>query len=203
MSSSRTRRVVLCAAVILFAGCDGGEPADAPGSARPPTTPPKSATLAPPEMVAAVSSTRNAGVVSVYFALNGTPTVGKALPMDVAVVPHKPVVSLNVHFEARDGLAIATGNVLEARPDPRQEESIKHQLVLLPNREGVFIVTAVVETVTADGSISRVFAIPVIVAPPAPAPAPAPAAGETQPTEGAPPAASPTKTPSPPAPAGG
>jgi hypothetical protein len=49
--------------------------------------------------------------------------------------------------------------------------------VLLPTKEGVFMVTSVVETDGADGNITRIFSIPVIVAAdatPAPADAPAP-----------------------------
>jgi hypothetical protein len=137
-------------------------------------------------MVAAVSSARNSHVVGVHFALNGTPTVRKPLPVDIAIVPHEPVISLNVHFEAHDGLTLATGNVLERQADPHPGEIIKHQLVLLPAQEGVFVVTAIVETETAEGSVSRVFSIPVIVGAPgdaaaAPAAAPTPA---TQPTGG-------------------
>jgi hypothetical protein len=116
-------------------------------------------------MVAAVSSVRNAAVVGVHFALNGTPTVNKALPVDIALVPHEAVTSLRAHFEARDGLALATGNALEPLTDPAPEKVIKHQLVLLPSREGVFMVTAIIDTESEDGSISRIYRIPVIVAP--------------------------------------
>jgi hypothetical protein len=37
--------------------------------------------------------------------------------------------------------------------------------VLLAAREGVFMVTVVVETEGADGTVTRIFSIPVIVAP--------------------------------------
>ena len=113
----------------------------------------------------AVSSTKNINVVSVHFVLNGAPTVNKALPVDIAIVPHKSVSSLIVHFEARDGLAVAAGNVVERSTDPTPEKIIKHQLVLMTGREGVFMVTAIVETESSEGTISRIFSIPVIVAP--------------------------------------
>jgi hypothetical protein len=45
--------------------------------------------------------------------------------------------------------------------------------VLLPKREGMFMVTSTVETDSAEGNITRIFSIPVIVAA---APADAPAA---------------------------
>jgi hypothetical protein len=179
MNSSRIRWVVICAAGIVLAGCDDGPSADAPAPTRAVAGTSKPASLVPPNMVAAVASSRNARVVSVHFSLNGTPTVGKALPVDIAIVPHQPVSSLNVHFEVRDGLAIAAGNVLENQADPRPEALLKHQLVLLPSKEGVFMVVAVVETQSSEGTVSRIFSIPVIVSPaggaaPAPVPAAAP-----------------------------
>ena len=62
------------------------------------------------------------------------------------------------------------------------EKPLTHQLVLLPAKEGMFMVTATVETEGEEGNVSRIFSIPVIVAaagsrrdgpPPATAPAPA------------------------------
>jgi hypothetical protein len=183
MSSSRTRWIVACAAGILLSGCDDGPSADAPVPPKNSAPAPKPEAPLPPAMVSAVSSTRNNHVVSVHFVLNGTPTVMKPLPVDIAIVPHEPIISLNVHFEAHDGLTLATGNVVERQADPPPGDIIKHQLVLLPGKEGVFMVTAIVETETAEGAVSRVFSIPVIVGPAGEAPA----AGATSP-----PAAPPT-----------
>jgi hypothetical protein len=179
MRSSLTRWVVACAAGIALAGCDDGAPADAPTGTTS-TAAPKPGSQLPPDMVGAVSSARNTSVVSVHFVLNGTPTVSKPLPVDIAIVPHESVSSLIAHFEAHDGLALATGNVLERQTDPKAEAVIKHQLVLLPAKEGVFVVSAVVETESSAGTVTRIFSIPVIVGAPAsgaaatgPAPAPA------------------------------
>jgi hypothetical protein len=173
-----------CAAGLLLTACNDGPAADAPSTDK--AAAPKPARTAvgmlPPEMVAAVSSARNSDVVSVHFTLNGTPAVSKALPVDIAIIPHKPVASLNAHFEARDGLALATGSMLERVTDPATEKVIKHQIILLPGKEGVFMVTAVVETESGDGTVSRIFSIPVIVGPaaagtPAPPPPTNPASG--------------------------
>jgi len=171
-SSIRLCWVIACAAGILLAACDDAPTAGSPGAAQGASklTKPAGADLQP-EMVAAVSSIKNISVVSVHFVLNGAPTVNKALPVDIAIVPHQSVSSLMVHFEARDGLALATGNVIERSTDPTPEKIIKHQLVLMPGREGVFMVTAIVETESSEGTISRIFSIPVIVSPSAPAPA--------------------------------
>jgi hypothetical protein len=60
---------------------------------------------------------------------------------------------------------------------------LKHKLVLQPTQEGVFLVTAAVDTEGADGVVTRIYSIPVIVHPagapakPADNPSPAPSAG--------------------------
>ena len=186
--TSRSRWIIACAAGLLLAGCDDGPPADAPTANAAPVAPKAPANPLPPEMVAAVSSSRNATVVSVHFQLKGSPTVGKALPVDVAIIPHEAVSALNVHFQARDGLAVATGDTLERQADPTPEKPITHQLVLMPNREGVFMVTAIVDTESSIGMVSRIFSIPVIVT------APAAASPQSGPAPAAPP---PTPTPAP------
>jgi len=164
----------------LLAACDDAPPAPAAGSsaARKPAGP-KVAGL-PPEMVAAVSSTRNATVVSVHFALRDTPAINEALPVDIAIVPHQDFTSLRAHFEGRDGIALTSGENLEPLSNAAIEKPVLHQLVLLPAREGVFILTASVETEGLEGNVTRIFSIPIIVAtqpasasPPAPASPPA------------------------------
>ena len=183
--SSHSRLIAACAAGILLASCDDSPPD--PQNAGPTGPTPNRVTpgVVAPEMVAAVSSVRNAAVVGVHFALNGTPTVNKALPVDIALVPHEAITTLRAHFEARDGLSLATGNEFEALTDPKPEKVITHQLVLLPSKEGVFMVTAIIDTEAGNGSVSRIFSIPVIVGPaPATNPEPAAAPGAPAPTTG-------------------
>lgn len=175
MISSRTCWVVACAAGFLLAACDDGPPPDAPATAPTAATPVKPAVSPlPPEMVAAVSSSKNSTTVSVHFSLNGIPTVGKPLPVDIAIVPHGVLSAVTAHFEARDGLALATGSSLDRVTDPAADKVIRHQLILLPGKEGVFMVTAMIDTETGEGSTSRIFSIPVIVGAPAATPAPSP-----------------------------
>jgi hypothetical protein len=119
----------------------------------------------PAQMVAAVSAGNSSSIISVHFMLNATPIVNQTLPVDIAIVPHREFVSVRAHFESRDGLVLTVGDTLEPVQPKRLDEVIKHQLVLLPNHDGVHIITATVETEGSDGTITRVFSIPVIVAP--------------------------------------
>lgn len=167
MRPSSVRWVVICAAGVALAGCNDGAPAEVatPAATAPKSTKPAKNLLAA-DMVAAVSSPRTAEIVGVHFLLNGIPTVGKALPVDIAIVPHRQLASLLAHFDARDGLALASGGELERQVAPNPESVIKHQLILLPGKEGVFMVTVAVETESDAGARTHVFSIPVIVGPP-------------------------------------
>jgi hypothetical protein len=85
-----------------------------------------------------------------------------------------------VHFFGQDGLTLISGDSLGPITEVAQEKPIKHRLVLMPVKEGVYVVNASVETTGTDGTVSRIFSIPVLVppasaAPAAAAPAPAPA----------------------------
>lgn len=155
--------VVVCGGMLV--ACDDspeqtGSPATTPKKAAP-----KVAGLAP-EMVAAVSAGKTATMLGVHFALRAVPTVNQALPVDIAIVPHRDFTALRAHFESREGLALTTGEILGPLGDSPAETAVTHQLTLLPAKEGVFMVTAIVETEGADGTVTRIFSIPVIVAPP-------------------------------------
>jgi hypothetical protein len=168
---------VACAAVLWLCACDDA-PSDTTTQTGTAHKPGKSAEVVlPPEYVSAVSSGGNNSVISVHFVLRNTPTASEALPVDIAIVPHQIFTAVRAHFDSRDGLAVATGNELGTKVDPKMDKPIKHELVLMPGRDGVFMVSAIVETEGADGTVSRVFSIPVIVAPQA-GPAPASVAGE-------------------------
>lgn len=154
--------VVVCGG--MLAACDDApEPSDPSTTTTKKASAPKIAGLAP-DMVAAVSSGRIATKLGVHFALRATPKVNEALPVDIAIVPHLDFTGLQAHFESRDGLALTAGDDLAQQGEAPAEKAVTHQLVLLPARDGVFMVTAIVETEGADGTVSRIFSIPVIVA---------------------------------------
>jgi hypothetical protein len=171
------RRAALAAvvSVCVLAACDDPPPAPqerAPaGNQKEPA--PKTASLSK-EMVAAVSAGKASNVISLHFSLGASPTVNTPLPVKVAIVPHRKFSSIRVHFESQDGLAAAAGDNFGPVINPESETALSHELVLLPAREGIFVVTSSVETESEDGNVTRIFSIPVIVAGAA---EPAPAAG--------------------------
>ena len=133
-------------------------------------------------MVAAVSAGKSSAAVGVYFTLGNSPTVGTALPVDIAILPHQDFSSLRARFDAPGGgLTLISGDNIEPIENLETEKPLVHKLVLMPQKAGVYMVTANLETLGSEGMVSRIFSIPVIVAPtggaaaeaePAAAPAP-------------------------------
>jgi hypothetical protein len=114
-------------------------------------------------MVAAVSSAKAGPPVEMKFALLTRPEVGQVMDLDVAVVPRAPVPeSLSVSFQVADGLDIVGGSQLERVDKLEDGTPIRHVVKILPKRDGVFALTAVVSFVEANQDWSRTFSIPVI-----------------------------------------
>lgn len=181
----RARALVVAAvACAVAAACDDAPTKPASQAPAATVTKPKSneASL-PSNMVAAVSSGKTATVIGVHFALGAAPAVGQSLPVSIAVVPHTSFSSVQASFEAPDAVILATGELIEPLKDVKPESIISHTLVLQPRQEGVFLVTAAVETEGEEGTVTRIYSIPLIVNPapavkpaaPAAAPPPAPA----------------------------
>jgi hypothetical protein len=174
--------VLACACVAACGDNAAPKPAGdaAPAAAAKPRSNPAAL---PPNMVAAVSAGKTAAMISVHFAVEDVPAVGKPLPVAIAVVPHDSFTSVHASFEAPDSMILATGDKLDPVKDVKPETVLSHKLVLQPKQEGVFLVTAAVETEGVEGTVTRIYSIPLIVNPPreapkpvqAQAPAPAPA----------------------------
>jgi hypothetical protein len=167
---------VVCACV--FSACDDSpKKAEGPAPVAPTKAPATKTATIGADMVAAVASSQASSAIGVHFALRATPTVNAALPVDVTIVPHRDFDSLTVHFDSQDGLAVTTGSPFGPKTGIASEVPQMHQLVLLPTKEGMFTVSATVDTDSAEGNLTRVFSIPVIViAAPDAIPAAAPAA---------------------------
>jgi hypothetical protein len=166
----------------MLSACDGS-----PDQADTPTTAGKSAVAAKiagldPDMVAAVSAGKAADALGVHFAIRAVPTVDQPLTVDVAIVPHRDFTSVRAHFESRDGLTLTSGESFGPPNNALKEKAMTHKVGLQPAKDGLFMVTAIIETDGGDGTVTRVFSIPVIVnptdtaAPPIPASNPATAA---------------------------
>jgi hypothetical protein len=173
MNKGHILALAAAAVIAALAGCSDPAPVQSGPSAATAPAKPKAAEL-PSQMVAAVAAGKTSDAVSLHFALGSPPRVSTPLPVQIAIVPHQPFVSLSVHFESHDGLTIPVGGDFGPESDVEPDKPISHELMLLPGKEGMFMVTASVETVGQDGNVVRIFSIPVVVGGASATPASAP-----------------------------
>jgi hypothetical protein len=115
------------------------------------------------DMVAAVSASKPGPPVELKFAMNSRPEVGQVMDLNVAVVPRAPVPdSVSVSFTVVEGLEIIEGSQLERVDKLVDGAPIRHVVRLLPKRDGIFTLTAVVSFVAGNQDSTRTFSIPVI-----------------------------------------
>ena len=151
-------------------GCGSGDkPAAASTSANLKSQKPKGVVSTKPgeedigEMVAGVSSAKAGPPVELRFALPTRPEVGQVADLDVAVIPRAPVPdSVSVSFQVADGIDIVDGSQLERVDKLVAGTPIRHVVKILPKRDGIFALTAVVSFVVSSQDWSRTYSIPVI-----------------------------------------
>lgn len=178
--SARAVGVALLACAFA-AACDDAPAPQTPAKGGAPAAAVNKEALVPANMVAAVSAGKSASMISLHFALEAVPAVGKPLPVAIMVVPHRPFASVRALFQAPDAIIVATGNEFEQQTNVKAETLLPHKILLQPRQEGVFLVTAALETEGEDGTVTRIYSIPVIVHSAAEAsPRPAPAANPDQ-----------------------
>ena len=118
----------------------------------------------PQDMVAAVSPGKGGPPVELKFELREAPKAGEALEVDVAVLPDSPAINrLYGHFSGGDDIDLVDGGDLAAVDKPAQGSVIRHQVRVLPKKDGIFTFNATVTVDLADDSVTRTFSIPVIV----------------------------------------
>jgi hypothetical protein len=174
MSNCRVLALTVSALFAALAGCGDPKPeqSTSPSGTATPAQKPKVEAL-PSEMVAAVAAGRQSTAIGIYFALASPPTIATPLPVKIAIVPHATFATVRVHFESHDGITMSTGEDFGPVNDVTPEKPLSHQLTLLPAKEGMFMVTAIVDTLSDEGNVVRIFSIPVVVGPAQPAETPA------------------------------
>jgi hypothetical protein len=132
------------------------------------------------DMVAAVSGSREAGLVDLKFTLLKRPKVGEPAEIELAITPAVDLERLFVRFQAQEGLQIVSGGETEQLENPARGEPMGHKVTILARADGIYAVTAVVLADSETESVARTFTIPVIAGEGlSPLPADAPAAASS------------------------
>ncbi len=149
-------------ALLCLGACDrtpdAAAPAAAPASAKAPRQAPLS-----PDMVSAVSGSKSDAAVDLKFALLSRPEPGRALDIDLAVIPLDRSATIRVIVQNTDGLTITAGQEMTVPRDAEAGVPLIHRVTIVPARDGVFSLSAVALVDTDKSSVTRTFAIPIIV----------------------------------------
>ena len=125
-------------------------------------TPGKPGEVSLGDMVAAVSSSKGPPV-ELKFSVPVRPEVGQPTEIDVALIPSQPLPdSVSISFQVVDGLDIVDGSQMERVDKLTAGTPIRHVLKVLPKRDGIFALTAVVSYTASSQEMNRMFSIPVI-----------------------------------------
>jgi hypothetical protein len=157
----------LAAAVILF-GCSSGEKPGTAGAPAKPAAAPRKAqagNLISTNMVSAALSARTGPAnVQMKFELRERPDIAQPLDIDLAILPMSANLDrLYGKVEAGEGLELAEGAEISPTDRPAEGIPIRHSIKVLPTRNGIFTINAVVNVDAAGQSSSQTFSIPVIV----------------------------------------
>jgi hypothetical protein len=155
------------ALILLLAGSNGCDKVEHAGTAHPASRPekkkgPDPAELALANMVSAVSAGKPSGDIDLKFTLRERPVVGESVDIDLALIPRQDLDRVYATFQAGDGLEITKGGKTPDIDHPPAGIPIPHTLTIVPQRDGVFYVSAVVLADSSTQSVTRSFSIPVI-----------------------------------------
>jgi hypothetical protein len=174
LGPSRKRGAFLLAAVVAgclgAAGCGSGAQQAQSASAasgqshkgRKSAGPARPGEEAIGDMVTAVSASKGPPV-ELKFALPARPEIGQVTDIDVALLTSQPAPeSVSISFQVVDGLEIVEGSQMERIDKPAVGTPIRHVVKVLPKRDGIFAITAVVSFTVSNQETNRTFSIPVI-----------------------------------------
>ena len=164
------------AASVMLVGCGSNEtPVVAGGAAKSAIAPRRTqpGDLVSPNMVSAVSSAHSGPAsVQLKFELRDRPDVARPLDIDVVILPAASNLDrLYGRVEVAEGLQLTEGAQIAPTDRPAEGTPIRHSIKVLPTRDGIFTVNAVVSVDSAGQSSSQTFSIPIIVGPGPPLPA--------------------------------
>jgi hypothetical protein len=162
----------------VLAGCGSGDKSGAGQAAKHRHAKVAQVDGLSPGMVAGVAPPGTApSSVQLKFELQGRPEVAQPVDVDVVIVPvYGNLDRITGKITSDDGLDIVSGQDIPVADKPVEGTPIHHSVKVLPKRDGIFTLTAVLLVDSTGQSTSQVFSMPIIAGagfPDVPAKAPA------------------------------
>ena len=117
-------------------------------------------------MVSAVAANKPSTLpVQLKFDLHDRPDIGQPLEVDLAIVPMSASVDrVAGSIQGEDGLEVLDGGQIAPTDHPTEGVPIRHSVKVLPKREGLFTLHAVLTVDAAGQASSGNYSVPVIAA---------------------------------------
>lgn len=161
-----SRRLLACmpmATLVLLGAC-GSEPEPAAAAEAAPAKPTVAA--APKDETAsfakAVGDGKPGAAVNIRYEFSGKPNIGVPTELDVVFIPSAGVDSMDAKLGGMDGITLA-GSLIANFAPVEAGKAYHHKISVLPDRTGVFYITASVNTQIAGSALNRTFSIPFVV----------------------------------------
>jgi hypothetical protein len=167
----KLRIFTLCALAAL-AACHRNSSTSSPvlksgAHAKAPAAPPpkRTAREQTQDMVEAATLGKSQAPVGLKFEVLQRPVQGQPLEIGIALLPQVPARSATIEVTGSEALQIGAGENQIEFAEVEPDEVYRHSIKLIPTAEGVFLVTLNVSLKHDQMADSRVFSVPIIVAP--------------------------------------
>ena len=165
----KNARVLLLYAVAAISACHRDSSATADGQpaahVAAPAVVKKGPTVAQQTvgMVEAATQGKSTAQVLLKFDLAQKPQVGKALAVNLAIMPQIDASPAQVQISGSDGLDLAAGAKQFELPSVAAGEVYRQSVTVTPNSDGVLLLGLTISLKHDEITESRVFSIPLIV----------------------------------------
>jgi hypothetical protein len=161
-------RLLVCIPMASLAlGACSSEPE--PDAAAPAKQATKPVAAAPKDETAnfakAVGDGKPGAAVNIRYEFSGKPTIGVPTELEVAFIPSAGVDSMEATLGGMEGITLA-GPLTASFTSVEAGKPYRHKVSVLPDRTGVFYISASVNTQIAGSGLNRTFAIPFVVGQP-------------------------------------
>ena len=157
-------RLAICLSIagIALAACGSEPEPDATAASKAATQPAASPSDPMARMARAVGNGKPGAAVEIRYDFSAKPAIGTPIDLQILLVPHAGVDSMEVVVGAMDGVTLS-GPVSASFDDVEPSKPYTHTVSVLPDRGGVFYLSVVVTTQIGNSNLSRTYSIPLAV----------------------------------------
>ena len=158
-------RLAICLSIagIALAACGSDSEPDPAAAATKPANQSAGAPTDPmARMARAVGNGKPGAAVEIRYDFSGKPAIGTPIELQIMLVPHAGVDSMDVVVSSMDGVTLS-GTLIANFADVEPSKPYMHTVSVLPDRGGVFYLSVVVTTQIGNSNLSRTYSIPLSV----------------------------------------